>query len=133
MKAMAMRVEERPQSVEEFVKLLTSPSVPSVVKGVWREVATLRGHEEGVISISFSPDSRFLASGSGTRVKIWKVESWQETVTLAYGYVVYFVSFSPDGRFGVRRMLRAYGSTGLGDSADMGGRELAGNRQFTLA
>jgi WD40 repeat protein len=99
MKAMAMRVEERPQSVEEFVKLLTSPSVPSVVKGVWREVATLRGHEEGVISISFSPDSRFLASGSGTRVKIWKVESWQETVTLAYGYVVYFVSFSPDGRF----------------------------------
>jgi hypothetical protein len=116
MKAMAMRVEERPQSVEEFVRLLTSPSVgvatssvgvsaapkvsvPSVVKGVWREVTTLRGHEEGVISISFSPDSRFLASGSGTRVKVWKVESWQETVTLWYGYVVYFVSFSPGGRF----------------------------------
>ena len=115
-KAMAMRVEERPQSVEEFVRLLTSPSVgaatssvsiptspkvsvPSVVKGVWREVATLRGHEEGVISISFSPDSRFLASGSGREVKIWKVESWQETVTLAYGYVVYCVSFSPGGRF----------------------------------
>jgi len=115
-KAMAMRVDERPQSVEEFVQLLTSPSVgvatssvsiptspkvsvPSVVKGVWREVTTLRGHEEGVISISFSPDSRFLASGSGTSVKIWKVESWQETVTLAYGYVVYFVSFSPGGRF----------------------------------
>jgi hypothetical protein len=66
MKAMAMRVEERPQSVEEFVRLLTSPSVgvatssvgvpeapkvsvPSVVKGVWREVATLRGHESGCV------------------------------------------------------------------------------------
>jgi Serine/threonine protein kinase len=74
MKAMAMKVNERPQSVEEFVKLLTSPvsaapkvSVPSVAKGVWREVATLWGHGDCVNSVSFSPDGKFLASGSGIR------------------------------------------------------------------
>jgi serine/threonine protein kinase len=111
MKAMAMRVEERPQSVEEFVKLLTSPSVgvpkapkvsvPLVVKGVWWEVATLRGHEEWVLSVSFSPDGKFLASGSSDRtVKVWEVGSWREVATLwGHGGYVYSVSFSPDGKF----------------------------------
>ena len=118
MKAMAMRVEERPQSVEEFVKLLTSPSVgvatssvgvsaapkvsvPSVVKGVWREVATLRGHEEYVWSVTFSPDGKFLASGSSDKtVKVWEVGSWWEVATLrGHENWVYSVSFSPDGKF----------------------------------
>jgi WD40 repeat protein len=122
-KAMAMRVEERPQSVEEFVKLLTSPSVgvatssvgvseapkvsvPSVVKGVWREVATLRGHGDVVRSVAFSPDGKFLASGSEDQtVKVWEVGSWQEVATLRHGGVGRFwdrvspVSFSPDGKF----------------------------------
>jgi WD40 repeat protein len=144
MKAMAMRVEERPQSVEEFVKLLTSPSVPSVVKGVWREVtsppelpappdsnfsdlnfltlsprpvtsppeplvekgvwrevATLRRHQDHVYSVSFSPDGKFLASGSRDRtVKVWEVGSWREVATLrGHQDWVSSVSFSPDGKF----------------------------------
>jgi len=111
MKAMAMRVEERPQSVEEFVRLLTSPSVgvaeapkvsvPSVVKGVWREVATLRGHRSYVYSVSFSPDGKFLASGSEDKtVKVWEVGSWREVATLrGHQDWVSSVSFSPDGKF----------------------------------
>jgi WD40 repeat protein len=101
MKAMAMKVEERPQSVEEFVKLLTSPSVPSVAKGVWREVATLRGHWNLVESVTFSPDGKFLASGSrDTTVKVWAVGSWREVATLrGHGGPVSSVSFSPDGKF----------------------------------
>jgi len=118
MKAMAMRVEERPQSVGEFVQLLTSPSVgaatssvsiptspkvsvPSVVKGVWREVATLRGHRRYVGSVTFSPDGKFLASGSGDwTVKVWEVGSWREVATLkGHGDDVRSVAFSPDGKF----------------------------------
>jgi serine/threonine protein kinase len=121
MKAMAMRVEERPQSVEEFVKLLTSPSVgvatssvgvsaapkvsvPSVVKGVWREVATLMGHENWVYSVSFNRYGNFLASGSWDRtVKVWVQlwrGGWREIATLrGHGGAVFSVSFSPDGNF----------------------------------
>jgi uncharacterized protein with WD repeat len=111
MKAMAMRVEERPQSVEEFVRLLTSPSVgvpkapkvsvPSVVKGVWREVATLSGHGNSVESVTFSPDGKFLASGGyDETVKVWEVGSWREVATLrGHGSVVESVTFSPDGKF----------------------------------
>jgi WD40 repeat protein/predicted Ser/Thr protein kinase len=111
MKAMAMRVEERPQSVEEFVRLLTSPSVgvpeapkvsvPSVVKGVWREVATLSGHGSVVESVTFSPDSKFLASGGyDETVKVWAVGSWREVATLrGHESGVLSVTFSPDGKF----------------------------------
>jgi serine/threonine protein kinase len=108
MKAMAMKVDERPQSVEEFVKLLTSPSVPSVVKGEWREVATLR-HGDWVWSVSFSPDGKFLASGSNDKtVKVWEVGSWREVITLSeHEGAVKSVAFSPDGKL----LAAGYGST----------------------
>jgi WD40 repeat protein/predicted Ser/Thr protein kinase len=106
MKAMAMRVEERPQSVGEFVGLL---------KG-WREVATL-SLKGGVSSVNFSPDNKFLAIrcwdvGIWDGVEIREVGSqwkkvasltiWVDTVYLGYlGAIPYidFVTFSPDGEF----------------------------------
>jgi len=116
MKAMAMRVEERPQSVGEFVRLLTSPSVSvvatpqvsvpsvpqvSVERAAWQELATLRGHEKSVNSVTFSPDGKFLASGSDDKtVKVWEVGSWREVATLrGHEKWVNSVAFSPDGKF----------------------------------
>jgi WD40 repeat protein/predicted Ser/Thr protein kinase len=115
MKAMAMRVEERPQSVEEFVKLLTSPSVSvvatpqvsvpsvpqvSVERAAWQELATLRGHEKSVNSVTFSPDGKFLASGSDDKtVKVWEVGNWRVATLKGHRKRVYSVSFSPDGKF----------------------------------
>ena len=76
-------------------------SVPSVAKGVWREVATLKGHRDRVWSVTFSPDGKFLASGSwDNTVKVWEVGSWREVATLkGHEDRVYSVTFSPDGKF----------------------------------
>jgi hypothetical protein len=111
MKAMAMRVDERPQSVGEFVGLL---------KG-WREVATL-SLKGGVSSVNFSPDNKFLAIRCWDWVEVREVDSqwkevaflgiWVDTVYLGdLGAInsIDFVTFSPDGEFlisgGARRTI----------------------------
>jgi WD40 repeat protein len=79
--------------------------------GLWdtatgREVLTLLGHTQAVFSVSFSPDGRRVASGSGDHddcpsgeAKVWDLETGRELLTL-HGHTgtVSEVAFSPDGR-----------------------------------
>jgi Tol biopolymer transport system component len=86
--------------------LLIAASAAVVLSGARRwgrqtsEAVTLHGHTDIVNAVSFSPDSRTLASGSydGT-VKLWSRHSRQVLRTLqGHTSVVYSVAFSPDGR-----------------------------------
>jgi len=65
-----------------------------------QEIATLRGHKIRVFSVAFSPDGKFLASGSrDTTIKLWDVSKRAEIVTFeGHSDVVSSVSFSPDGK-----------------------------------
>ena len=67
----------------------------------FEEIKTLRGHSKLVLSIAFSPDSRYLASGSSDNtVKIWDMDTFKELKTLrGYAEWVSSVAFSPDNRY----------------------------------
>jgi WD40 repeat protein/tetratricopeptide (TPR) repeat protein len=62
---------------------------------------TLKGHEFDVFSVAFSPDGKFLASGSmDMTVRIWETGSWREVAILrGHKSNVGSVTFSPDGKF----------------------------------
>jgi WD40 repeat protein len=40
------------------------------------------GHKDTVLSVAFSPDGKYLASGSYKTIKLWSFESYKELTTL---------------------------------------------------
>ena len=78
---------------------------PSVIPNINPSVSpldkTLTGHSNWVLSVVYSPDSRYLASGSSDKtIKIWEVATETELRTLTgHSMTVWSVAYSPDGRY----------------------------------
>jgi len=74
---------------------------------------TLKGHVGYVWKVAFSPDSRYLASGSwDSTVKVWDITTGEEVRTLrGHAGFIQSLAFSPDGR----RLASASGYAGHGE------------------
>ncbi|KIJ50137.1 hypothetical protein M422DRAFT_245942 [Sphaerobolus stellatus SS14] len=90
--------------VSQWVKKVPSLPVVHLLQGTLDQplVFQLQGHKHMVCSVSFSPDGRYIASGSYDHtVHLWSVETGMPVGQPYEGHTdsVKSVSFSPDGRY----------------------------------
>ena len=73
----------------------------SISPNDFRLLRTLEGHSEGVLSICWSPDGKYLASGSmDDTVVLWDVNTGQRIRLLrGHSSLVYEVCWSPNGKY----------------------------------
>ncbi|OMJ65193.1 hypothetical protein SteCoe_38861 [Stentor coeruleus] len=70
-------------ALEELKKTLNFIEIKSILDLPKSYVSTLRVNEKKVNCVSFSPDGRFLASGSGDKlIKIWNLAEKREECTI---------------------------------------------------
>jgi len=90
----------REVETEKVLEIVYQPQAIFRVRAVTRCTSSLPGHAEAVISVAFSPDGRYLASGSGdTTVRFWDVNT--ETPQFkcqGHRHWVLCIAWSPDGR-----------------------------------
>ncbi|EMS54921.1 Notchless protein-like protein [Triticum urartu] len=87
-------------TAEVTLRIVYQPQAVFRIRPVNRCSATIAGHTEAVLAVSFSPDGRCLASGSGdTTVRFWDL-STQTPLYTCKGHKnwVLCIAWSPDGK-----------------------------------
>jgi ribosome assembly protein 4 len=94
-------IAQSQHSPERVLPVVYKPQAVFRVRAVTRCTSSLPGHSEAVLHVSFSPDGKILASGSGdTTVRLWDVNTETPTFTLqGHSNWVLSLAWSPDGKY----------------------------------
>ncbi|XP_067686066.1 notchless protein homolog 1-like [Haliotis asinina] len=86
-------------SSEEVLDIVYQPQAVFRVRAVTRCTSTIEGHADAVIAVAFSPDGRYLASGSGdTTVRFWDINTETPQFTCkGHRHWILCIAWSPDG------------------------------------
>lgn len=98
-KSLTTTVDIATLDTENVLDIIYQPQALFRVRPVTRCTSSMPGHAEAVVSLSFSPDGKTLASGSGdTTLRLWDLTT-QTPVFTCQGHRqwVLCVSWSPDG------------------------------------
>src|SRR5262245_60542388 len=79
--------------------LLLLAVIGAALQSCGKERATLRGHSLALAGVAYSPDGKYLATGSYDRTaKVWDTNTSRELITLVgHQAAVEAVAFSPNG------------------------------------
>ncbi|XP_045171254.2 notchless protein homolog 1-like isoform X2 [Mercenaria mercenaria] len=88
------------ESSEQVLDIIYQPQAVFRVRAVTRCTSSIPGHAEAVIAAQFSPDGRYLASGSGdTTVRFWDVNTETPQFTCkGHKHWILAIAWSPDGK-----------------------------------
>ncbi|BFZ18984.1 hypothetical protein BsWGS_22022 [Bradybaena similaris] len=92
--------EDELAKTEVALEIVYQPQAVFKVRAVTRCTSTLEGHADAVLFVAFSPNGRYLASGSGdTYVRFWDVNTeTPEFKCKGHQHWVLCLAWSPDGR-----------------------------------